>query len=103
MRRNSCREPGSHTSIASLRQSIPFVGTHGLTMQADLFNVLNLLNRRWGECRVSNPTLLEQVGETAGAPNVAQPVFVFDATKPRWTTLVPESSYQFQLGIRYSF
>jgi hypothetical protein len=103
MRRNSCREPWSHTSIASLRQNVPFVGTHGLTVQADVFNVLNLLDRRWGEYRVSNPLLLDQVGETAGGPNVAQPVFLFDATKPRWTTLVTESSYQFQLGVRYSF
>ncbi len=103
MKRNSCREPWSHTSIASIRQTLPS-GAHGLSVQADLFNVLNALNRRWGHYLVSDPNLLEQVGETPAAAGVAQqPIFHFDATKPRWTTLPTESSYQFQLGVRYTF
>jgi hypothetical protein len=104
MKRNSCREPWSHTSIASIRQAIPMMRTHALSLQADLFNVLNALNPRWGHYRVSDPNLLEQVGETAATAGVApQPIFHLDPTKLQWTTLPTESSYQFQLGVRYSF
>ncbi len=105
LRRNSCREPWSNTSIASLRQAVPVARTHGLTLQLDAFNVLNLLNSRWGRFRVAATpaVLLSQVGQTPGAPNVAQPIFRFDASRPRWNTLATESSYQLQLALRYTF
>jgi hypothetical protein len=104
MQRNSCREPWSHTSIASIRQALPRAGSHTMTLQMDLFNILNLLNSRWGLYRVADPNfaspaLLSQVGETGGAS--PQPVFHFNP--PRWATLTTESSYQLQLALRYSF
>jgi len=78
--------------------------THALSLQADLFNVLNALNPRWGHYLVSDPNLLEQVGETPATAGVRpQPIFHSDPTKPQWTTLSTESSYQLQLGVRYSF
>jgi hypothetical protein len=103
MRRNSCREPWSHTSIASMRQTIPVAGAHALTVQLDVFNVLNVLNRNWGQYRTANPTLLTQMGETTGSQATAQPVFSFDPTKALWTTAPTESGYQLQLAVRYSF
>ncbi len=66
MKRNSCREPWSHTSIVSIRQAIP-AGAHPLSVQADLFNLLNALDRRWGQYLVADRNLLEQVGETPAA------------------------------------
>ena len=41
MARNSCREPFSHTSIASVRQRLPSPGGRALTAQLEVFNVLN--------------------------------------------------------------
>ena len=103
MERNSCREPWAHTSIASLRQSFPVSGTHRLAAQLDVFNVLNLLKSNWGLYRTADNALLEQVGQTTGPPEAAQPVFRFDATKPLWLTVPAESAYQIQLALRYSF
>jgi hypothetical protein len=104
MKRNSCREPWSHTSIASIRQAIPVMRTHALSLQADLFNVLNALNPGWGHYLVSDPNLLEQVGETRATTGVApQPIFRLDPTKLQWTKMPTESSSQFQIGVRYSF
>jgi len=104
MKRNSCREPWSHTSIASIRQAIPVLRTHALSLQADLFNVLNALNPRWGHYLVSDPNLLEQVGETpATAGTAPQPVFRLDPAKLQWMMLPTESSSQFQIGVRYTF
>jgi len=100
--RNSCREPWSHTIIASVRQAIPLAG-RALEAQLDLFNVLNLLNGAWGRYRVAAPRLLEHVGRTTGSPDAAQPIFRFDAAAPQWTTLQTESAFQLQVALHYRF
>jgi hypothetical protein len=102
LERNSCREPWSNTTIASVRQSIP-LGSRGLEAQLDVFNVLNLLNGGWGLRREAAPSLLEYVGQTADPPQTQRSIFRFDATTPRWTTQPSESAYQLQLALRYGF
>ncbi|HET6362685.1 MAG TPA: TonB-dependent receptor, partial [Gemmatimonadota bacterium] len=102
LERNSCREPWSHTTIASIRQAIP-VGSRMLEAELDVFNVLNLLNGDWGRYRVAAPRLLEHVGQTPAPAETAQSIFRFDAEAPRWTTLQTESAFQLQLAIRYRF
>ena len=102
LERNSCREPASHTTIAGARHSF-HVGRHDLEAGLDLFNVLNLINSKWGLYRVSDPKLLEHVEQTSAAPETAQPVFRFDTTRSQWTTLTTESAFQLQVGLRYRF
>jgi hypothetical protein len=102
LERNSCREPWSHTTIASVRQVIPLAG-QSLEAELDVFNVLNLLNGDWGLHRVGIPALLEHVAQTPGSPEESVPVFRYDATAPEWTTLTTESAFQFQLALRYRF
>lgn len=98
--RHTCREPWSHTTVASVRQALP-IGTRALQVELDVFNLLNLMNRGWGHYRVADPVLLEHVGQTAG--EVSQPVFRFDPARRRWTTLPTESAFQLQLALRYRF
>ena len=98
MERNSCREPWSHTTIASVRQAIP-IGPRALEVELDVFNVLNLLNAGWGRYRVAAPRVLQHVGQTASA----QPVFRFDVTRAEWTPLETESAFQLQLAVRLRF
>ncbi len=100
--RNSCREPASHTTIAGARHAFR-VGRHELEAGLDLFNVLNLINSRWGRYRVADPRLLEHVGQTPGSPETGQAVFRFDPDRPEWTTLTTESAFQLQVGLRYRF
>jgi hypothetical protein len=99
--RNSCREPWSNTTVAAIRQSIP-LGRHALELQFDAFNVLNLLNSRWGLRREAVPPLLQAVGQTAGAVETSQTIFHFDTTAQRWTTTPAESAFQLQLAVRYT-
>lgn len=101
MARNSCHEPASHTTVATLRQRVPIAG--GIDLQLDAFNVLSMLRSDWGRYRVASPALLEHVGQITGTPSGTQSVFRFNTTGPKWTTLVTESSFQLQLAIRYSF
>jgi hypothetical protein len=102
LERNSCREPWSNTTIASVRQSIP-LGRRTLDVELDVFNVLNLLSRGWGLRREAVPGLLEHVGQTTEPVQTSRSVFRFDPTAPRWTTAAVESAFQLQLALRYGF
>jgi hypothetical protein len=99
--RNSCREPWSSTTIASIRQAIPLSG-HAFELQLEVFNVLNLLNADWGRDREAVPALLEHVGQIAEASGGSQPVFRFSGD-PGWVSSTGESSFQLQLAARYRF
>jgi hypothetical protein len=100
--RNSCREPWSSTTITSLRQVMP-VAQRAVEVQIDAFNVLNLLNARWGLRREAVPALLEHVGQVVESADRSRPVFHFDETNTGWTTVPGESSFQLQLSMRYRF
>ena len=99
--RNSCREPWSNTTSATVRQSVPLSGHH-LEFQLDALNVLNLLNDRWGLRHAAIPVLLNQVGQTPGTIDQSHSIFRFDTSAPRWTAVPAESSFQLQLGLRYT-
>jgi len=101
LERNSCREPWSNTTIASLRQTVP-LGSRALEAQLDIFNVLNVLRSDWGLRREAAPGLLQHVGQTAEPVQTSHSIFRFDTTEPTWTTAA-ESSFQLQLALRYRF
>lgn len=100
--RNGCREPWSNTTIASVRQVVPR-GNRAIEGELQVFNVLNLLNAKWGDVRQAAPALLEQVGQTAGSPQTSQPIFRFDPSRPAWTVDDADSRFQIQLAVRYRF
>jgi len=99
--RNSCRGPWANTSNLSLRQSLQALGVHDLSLQFEVFNVLNLLNPSWGLFRTPNKSILQHMRQTAGA--APQPVFQFNAANVGTSTQNLESGYQLQLSLRYSF
>jgi hypothetical protein len=101
MDRNSCNEPWSNTTIASVRQTVP-IGKRAFDAQLDVFNVLNLLNDDWGLRRTAATNLLEHLSQT-GSGQDARPVFALNPTALKWTTLPNESSFQLQLALRYRF
>ena len=100
--RNSCREPWTHTTIASVRQGIP-IGHQVVELELDAFNLLNLLNDGWGRYRLARPRILEQVGQGTDADGRAQPIFRFDPAFTPWETLPAESAFQLQVAARYRF
>lgn len=107
MARNSCRAPWINVANMSIRQKVAALGDHPITVQLDVFNLLNLLNAEWGELRVVTPgpnaSLLEQVGQTAGTAAQSQPSFRLNRAATRFDSANVQSAYQLQLGIRYSF
>lgn len=99
--RNSCRGPWVNTSNASLRQSLQAIGGHAVSLQVEVFNLLNLLNSSWGLFKEPNEKILQHSGQTSGA--ASQPIFHFDAANARTSTQNLESGYQLQLSLRYNF
>jgi hypothetical protein len=100
--RNSCREPWTHTTVASVRQGIP-VGRRVVEVELDFFNVLTLLNGGWGGYRAAIPRILEHIGQTEGPAATSQPIFRFDPGRAEWETLLAESAFQLQIAVRYRF
>lgn len=112
MTRNTCRSPWQNVVNLSVRQSVPTFDGHNLTLQLDVFNFGNLLNRNWGRAPFINNQgssslfLLNQTGSTAaiGRNNlVGRPIFQFDQGLRRYDRNNIESQYQMQLTARYSF
>ncbi|HEU4799756.1 MAG TPA: carboxypeptidase regulatory-like domain-containing protein [Gemmatimonadales bacterium] len=100
--RNSCREPWTHTTIASVRQDIP-IGRQVLELELDAFNLLNLLSDGWGRYQVARPGILDHVGQGTDSEGGSQPIFRFDPAFARWETLPAESAFQLQVAARYRF
>ncbi|HEY3279200.1 MAG TPA: TonB-dependent receptor [Gemmatimonadales bacterium] len=124
MERNSCRTPFQHRLDLSVRQSIPQIRGQQLSLQLDFFNLMNFLNKNWGEIRLptlsatnNNQSALIQTGRNPGPLSQSIPTFTFDTrlyqfdnTKPNFGAPQPFSSratqtsnYQIQLSVRYSF
>jgi hypothetical protein len=103
LQRNSCRNPWFGTLSARLTKAFPTLAGQSLELTADVYNVLNLLNRRWGQYRVTTldprVPLLALVG--------------YDATRGRgvYRLALPgrnqaqdlESRWQLVFGARYAF
>jgi hypothetical protein len=110
MARNSCRSPWMSLTNLAIRQGVPSPQGQSLALELQVFNLLNLLNPRWG--RVELPTgnaltttsqiaLLSQVGETTGPQG--QPIYRFDPTARRYSHENFDTYYQLQLAARYTF
>ena len=103
MARNSCRAPWVHSANAALRQSLPSMAGHEVSLHVEVFNVLNLLNKHWGLYRIPNTALLQYVRQPSGPLTASQPVFFFPENWQPYNSDNAESAYQIQLALRYRF
>ena len=110
MSRNSCRAPWMSLTNLALRQSLPSVREQAWALELQVFNLLNLLNPRWGRIQMPTGTvlasssqipLLSQVG-ASGGPD-AQPIYRFDPALRRYDYDNYDTYYQIQLAARYTF
>jgi hypothetical protein len=104
LERNSCSGPWVNTANVSVRQELSALwnGTHAVSLGVEVFNVLNLLNPRWGLVRIPNTVALQHWRQNVTV-TPSEPVFRFD---PNWATHSVsnvESAYQIQLALRYRF
>ena len=115
MKRNSCRTPWSQKFDISLRQSLPELRGQKLTLQLDIFNFGNLLNKKWGqvELPVLSPTfpdqrVLEFRSRTTGPLSQSQSQFTFNSTVQQSGAFLKQQTlasnfYQMQFTLKYTF
>lgn len=111
MTRNSCRSPWTKIMNTSVRQSLPTLRGQNFILQLDVFNFLNLLNKKWGAQDLGStfsPSLLVRRSAVAapGQPlklaSGAQPIFTYSPSQ-QFNTQNPQSNYALQLQLKYSF
>jgi hypothetical protein len=121
MKRNSCRLPFSNTWDLTVRQVIPTIAGQRLSLQMDIFNLGNALNKNWGQARTnpgttnSNITLftttaISSTDPAQGVPtvNYAANALAFDPNRTgdpqQYRVFASTSNYwRMQIAARYSF
>jgi len=111
LQRNSCRQPFVNQVDVAIRQNLPIVADQHLSVQFDIFNFGNLLNKKWGRAFVtptttnSNVPLMTHVGYSSTTAATAVPVVQF--TPPAGGEYAPGATvsnfWRTQLSLRYSF
>ncbi|MGB1042488.1 MAG: carboxypeptidase regulatory-like domain-containing protein [Tenacibaculum sp.] len=104
--RNGARTPWNHQLDAKFAYNIPLKNNKNIQISADVFNVLNLVNKNWGRL-VYVPNVVNanfNLLEFKGVEN-NQPVYQFtldENTKP-WVVDAINSRWKAQLGVKYQF
>jgi hypothetical protein len=104
--RNSCRNPWFGTLNARLSKAFPTAAGQSVELATNVYNVLNLVNRRWGLYRLTSPTPAFPMLRMRGYDTVAQRG-IYELTPPalrdirdlegRWSRWLAE------LSVRYVF
>jgi outer membrane receptor for ferrienterochelin and colicin len=121
IQRNSCRNPFNHLIDLSVRQRLPSVRSEHVSVQWDIFNFGNLLNKNWGKVPFtpgstnSNVPLVTHVGwtgtgctTTPAACDIKTAVPIVQFTPPAGGEYaIPSTSatqfWRSQLGLRIDF
>ena len=115
--RNSCRQPFINQGDVAIRQNIPLISGQRASINLDIFNVGNLINKNWGKQSVTtlsgnnNVPLVTHVGYATPAgvasndPKTAVPVVQFNT--PTAGEYAPgnfvSNFWRTQVAFRYSF
>ncbi|MCU0649903.1 MAG: carboxypeptidase regulatory-like domain-containing protein [Gemmatimonadaceae bacterium] len=107
---NSCRNPWWSTLDLTLRQQFPQLLQGRFSIEAQVFNLPNLINENWGKIRTRGQfpqsAVLTHVGQGVDTQGRAQSVFNFnpaEAATPFPIALSPINFYQIQIGARFGF
>ncbi len=100
--RNGARTPWTHQLDLRIAQTVPLRCNDRLEIDAEVLNLLNLLNPSWGLVQ-SVPYQVVPVLRFLWMDPIGRPLFQWS---PRTTPLVPDpllSRWRLRLGMRYSF
>ena len=112
LERNSCRNPFTHIVDLSARQSLPALHGEHISLQFDIFNFGNLLNKNWGKQPFtpftinSNVPLVTHVGYSSADIKTAVPIVQFTPPTGGEYAVSSTSASNFwrsQIGLRFDF
>jgi carboxypeptidase family protein len=106
--RNACRNPWQNFLNARISKVIPTLSGQSVEITADMLNVLNFLNSRWGLTRITGvneeTNLLRLVGyDGVNQRGIYSNNILNGAPKNQVTLNSLGSRWVFQLGARYTF
>ena len=101
--RNSCRNPWFGTLNARVTKAFPTVGGQSLEVSADVYNVLNLINPRWGLSRYDGLTFGTDLVVLRGYDTInGRGIYEF-RLPPRNQIEDLASRWQVEVSVRYVF
>jgi hypothetical protein len=103
--RNSCRNPWQNFLNARIVKPIPTTGGQSVELSVDLFNILNLLDSRWGRieqtAQFEEQPMLTQTGyDTVNQRGIYRLLL---PTRPAVLSNSLSSRWRLQMGLRYNF
>ena len=108
LQRNSCRAPWQNVVDLSIRQPVRTLRGQNVSIQWDVFNFANLLNKKWGVIREAGDPgfpgarLLSRASTTT-VNGVVLPVYTFNTGLAYDNVRNIQSNYRMQMSVRYSF
>jgi len=119
MKRNSCQAPAIKRMDLNVRQTLVDLRGQQLTLQWDVFNFPNLINKSWGKAKFpiggtfNNLTALQTASRQPGSLGTALWNYNMNTSllngvnnnDSPWSTNpnTPSNNYQMQLTVRYSY
>jgi outer membrane receptor for ferrienterochelin and colicin len=109
--RNSCRQPFFNQFDVAIRQNLPEIQGQRVAIQFDIFNFGNLINKKWGQQKVSqlssnsNIPLLSHRGYSSADPKTAVPIVRFTPPVGGEYSVgnFVSNFWRTQISFRYSF
>ena len=101
LERNSCRNPWFGTLNARLTKAFRTRAGQSLELTADVYNVLNLLNREWGELRMTAPDPWFQMLRLTGYDASTERGIYRLQLRPIRRVHDFESRWRMELGVKY--
>lgn len=107
IRRNSCRNPWVRVLDARVARTFHVAGSRDVELKADIFNLPNLLHRRWGVVRETPPLstreTLPLVSVSGWDVAADRPMYTVGVLPSRENVVVDASRWRMQLGARLDF
>ncbi|MBV6522406.1 MAG: hypothetical protein MNPFHGCM_02554 [Gemmatimonadaceae bacterium] len=112
LKRNVCKQPFTNQVDLAVRQNVPLIRNQRVSVQMDIFNFGNLLNKKWGQQKVAeansganaNVPILTHVGQTTTSPLTAVNIVQFNTNLHEYSVGNFASNYwRTQISLRYSF
>ena len=103
VRRNSCRNPWFGTINARLTKEFPTTTGQSFEVAADVYNVLNLLNAKWGLARYDGLTFATDLVELRGYDTAAGRGIYSVRVPPRNQIDDFASRWQTEISVRYRY
>jgi len=101
--RNSCRNPWFGTVNAKLAKAFPTAAGQSLQITTDIYNVLNMIDRRWGQSYLTiQDPWVRLLTLTNYEVNRERGVYSVTLPELRRTQNLA-SRWQMELGLRYAF